>query len=306
MTLQGSGQISLNQIHVEAAGSSCVSGTQASLNDSDIRSLIGAPSGQTDLAFKNFYGTSAAVALPAIQLTQAVSLGATGTAKNLSSYNSISDTVNISAMPSNGTGKRLFVMVAGMRDWNGSIRLNRYNQFNNMKVGSATLTEVAEGHSDYNSSAIGIGFGNQTGTQTLVYNINTSIGGGTGYIYLFVLDYVSNYIWTNYTYNTRASSYSVNPNTTVTYNSSYAGKKELLIFGGNTSNSSSNWNWMPNNGRSYTRLGGFDNGTSEWHTCYYGFSEYGPAGTNHAIRGTYSGSRAPNGVGAAAALIGLK
>ena len=133
-------------------------------------------------------------------------------------------------MPSNGTGKRLFVMVAGMRDWNGSIRLNRYNQFNNMKVGNTTLTEVAEGHSDYNSSAIGVGFGNETGTQTLQYNINVNIGGGAGYTYLFVLDYVSDYIWTNYTYNTRSSSYSISPNTTVTYDSSYAGKKNFYFF----------------------------------------------------------------------------
>ena len=47
------------------------------------------------------------------------------------------------------------------------------------------------------------------------------------------LDYVD-YIWTNYTYNTRSSSYSISPNTTVTYDSSYAGKKELLLFCGNT------------------------------------------------------------------------
>ena len=209
-------------------------------------------------------------------------------------------------MPSNGTGKRLFVMVAGMRDWYGSIRLNRYNQFNYMKVGNTTLTEVAEGHSDYNSSAIGVGFGNETGLNTLEYRINVNIGGGAGYIYLFVLDYVSNYIWTNYTYNTRGAMYSISPSQSVTYDSSYAGKKELLLFCGNTSNSSSNWNWTPTNGRSYTRLGGFDNGTTEWHTCYYHFSDYGPNDAYHRISGTYSGNRAPNGVGAAAMLMGLK
>ena len=37
MALQTSGAISLNDIHVEAGGSS---GTQASMNDSDIRGLI--------------------------------------------------------------------------------------------------------------------------------------------------------------------------------------------------------------------------------------------------------------------------
>jgi hypothetical protein len=56
MALPASGQITLNQIHVEAGGSS---GTQASINDSDIRSLIGAVSGQSNLSFSSFYGASA-------------------------------------------------------------------------------------------------------------------------------------------------------------------------------------------------------------------------------------------------------
>ena len=53
MALQSSGQITLNQIHIEAGGTS---GTQASLNDTDIRSLAGISSGQ--IAFNNFYGAS--------------------------------------------------------------------------------------------------------------------------------------------------------------------------------------------------------------------------------------------------------
>ena len=55
MPLQTSGAISLNQIHVEAGGSS---GTQARINDSDIRALIGKASGATS-SFSNFYGASA-------------------------------------------------------------------------------------------------------------------------------------------------------------------------------------------------------------------------------------------------------
>lgn len=54
MALQTSGAISLNQIHVEAGGSS---GTQASINDSDIRAMIGKASGATS-SFSNFYGAS--------------------------------------------------------------------------------------------------------------------------------------------------------------------------------------------------------------------------------------------------------
>ena len=54
MTLQTSGAISLNQIHVEAGGSS---GASASLNDADIRDLIDKSSGATN-SFSEYYGAS--------------------------------------------------------------------------------------------------------------------------------------------------------------------------------------------------------------------------------------------------------
>ena len=68
MALATSGALSLNQIHVEAGGSS---GTTASLNDSDIRGLTAA-SGRTinstlgtNIDFADFYGASAAASVPA-------------------------------------------------------------------------------------------------------------------------------------------------------------------------------------------------------------------------------------------------
>lgn len=54
MALQSSGAISLNDIHVEAGGSS---GTQASINDSDIRGLIGKGSG-VQMSFSEWYGAA--------------------------------------------------------------------------------------------------------------------------------------------------------------------------------------------------------------------------------------------------------
>lgn len=54
MALQTSGAISLNQIHVEAGGAS---GTQVSLNDSDIRGLISKASGAS-MSFNEWYGAS--------------------------------------------------------------------------------------------------------------------------------------------------------------------------------------------------------------------------------------------------------
>lgn len=54
MPLQTSGAISLNDIHVEAGGTS---GTQASINDADIRALISKASGTT-MSFSEWYGAS--------------------------------------------------------------------------------------------------------------------------------------------------------------------------------------------------------------------------------------------------------
>ena len=57
MALQTSGQISLNDLHVEAGGTS---GTQASINDSDIRALISKASGAQS-TFSGFYGASSSI-----------------------------------------------------------------------------------------------------------------------------------------------------------------------------------------------------------------------------------------------------
>jgi len=54
MALQNSGQISLNDLHVEAGGTS---GTEASMNDSDIRGLLNA-SANSQMTFSSFYGAS--------------------------------------------------------------------------------------------------------------------------------------------------------------------------------------------------------------------------------------------------------
>ena len=57
MALQSSGAISLNDMHVEAGGTS---GTQASLNDEDIRGLINKASG-TQMSFNEWYGASGVI-----------------------------------------------------------------------------------------------------------------------------------------------------------------------------------------------------------------------------------------------------
>lgn len=57
MPLDSSGAISLNEIHVEAGGTS---GTECSLNDSDIRALISKSAGAT-MSFNEWYGASASI-----------------------------------------------------------------------------------------------------------------------------------------------------------------------------------------------------------------------------------------------------
>jgi len=58
MPLTGSGAISLNEMHVEAGGSS---GTECSLNDSDIRGLISKSAGAS-MAFNEWYNAASSVA----------------------------------------------------------------------------------------------------------------------------------------------------------------------------------------------------------------------------------------------------
>tara|TARA_R100001591_G_scaffold102296_1_gene109255 strand:- start:680 stop:1477 length:798 start_codon:yes stop_codon:yes gene_type:complete len=86
MALQSSGQITLNQIHIEAGGTS---GTQAALNDSDIRALIGKSSGAQS-AFSDFYGASSSasvVGFAKVKDTTADSDDYTGNVQNLSIQN---------------------------------------------------------------------------------------------------------------------------------------------------------------------------------------------------------------------------
>ena len=87
MALPTSGAISLNQIHVEAGGTS---GTQASINDSDIRGLISKASG-AQMSFSEWYGASGGATL-SIASAFAVS------------SNDTSDTVTCTATGLNTTG----------------------------------------------------------------------------------------------------------------------------------------------------------------------------------------------------------
>lgn len=67
MPLPSSGQIDLNAIHVEAGGAS---GSECSLNDADIRALIGKASG-AQMSFSEWYGAGLSIDFPNISVVKA-------------------------------------------------------------------------------------------------------------------------------------------------------------------------------------------------------------------------------------------
>tara|TARA_B110000444_G_C18756741_1_gene555505 strand:+ start:465 stop:1214 length:750 start_codon:yes stop_codon:yes gene_type:complete len=94
MTLPASGAISLNQMHVEVGGSS---GSTASINDTDIRALIGKSSGAT-MAFNEWYGATQFVADRQIDL-DATANGAKYAVNEFTNY-----TGEINAVPGTVSG----------------------------------------------------------------------------------------------------------------------------------------------------------------------------------------------------------
>ena len=89
MTLQTSGAISLNDIHLELGASS---GTTVSLNDADVRGLAGISSGAIDLA--DFYGASAGSSS-----TTTTTLTVTQSSANFSGINYYGEFINGSTSP---------------------------------------------------------------------------------------------------------------------------------------------------------------------------------------------------------------
>jgi len=103
MGLPTSGAISLNQMHTEVSGTS---GTQVSLNDSDVRGLIGKSSG-AQMSFNEWHGASATDRV--FTFTGATHSGAKGS-YHYGVHNS---------SPSVGT------MASGSSDWNKTLTITQ-------------------------------------------------------------------------------------------------------------------------------------------------------------------------------------
>ena len=167
MALQSSGAISLNDIHIEAGGSS---GTQCSINDSDIRALISKSSGAT-MSFSERYGASAA-------LTETLSNGDTNVnvSTEFGSSNFTSNTAKILIIASGseigatgGTGNRAITVPSGM---GGTLDIQNSGTISGAGGTGSTSTSSAGGTG---GSAIYIASNNVT-----VTNSGTIRGGGGG------------------------------------------------------------------------------------------------------------------------------
>ena len=90
MALQTSGAISLNDMHIEVGGSS---GSQVSINDSDIRVLIGKSSGAQN-SFSEYYGASNSFAFTISSNTVHANLSSLATAAGWDGSSALDVTVN--------------------------------------------------------------------------------------------------------------------------------------------------------------------------------------------------------------------
>ena len=141
MTLPSSGAISLNQLHVEAGGSS---GSQVSMNDSVIRDMIGKGSTSQN-SFNEYYGVSAAAP------------SATYKGRTLTTGNGFpAGYVTLSS------GTKIVVVTLQLPGYR-----NTY-----CNLGSSAMTLAAD-------SFVATGHNNPNGSHSLVYYLVTSASGST-------------------------------------------------------------------------------------------------------------------------------
>ena len=185
MALQTSGAISLNDIHVEAGGTSA-SGTSATINDSDIRGLTAAsgytiPTGSgTTIDFADFYGASALSTMTTTNYMRQASSGTT----DLAGY---SEKVTTGAIVFNVGGGFYLKLIRSdpyvylqIREYVSANGSNWYNT-----SGTATglsTTYVNMGRFDLTGiTAIALDWTTPTTGGTGSYSIGGSTGGGATY-----------------------------------------------------------------------------------------------------------------------------
>lgn len=133
MALPSSGQITMNQMHIEAGGSS---GTMVGMNDSDMRTLAGKSSGQ--IKASDFHGKSSALTL-------------SGTGTYYFEYGSYGSTFD--GLRTRATGNASYPFIGIVREpYTGS---TYYHMIQGVQVAatlnSATFFKVAYGNGAYNT-----------------------------------------------------------------------------------------------------------------------------------------------------------
>lgn len=151
MALPTSGQLDLNAIHVEAGGTS---GSACTINDTDIRGLIGKSSG-AEMAFNEWYGASAASGTVTY-------LGRSGTTTSQfgNGYRTLS------------SGTKLVVVVS-IQNFSGSS--NTAAAPSNVYCGGVNMTKAVGPGGHYATSG---GFANR-GTQSSIWYLETTQSGST-------------------------------------------------------------------------------------------------------------------------------
>ncbi len=147
MALTSSGQITLNEIHVEAGGSS---GSQVALSDTDVKDLVGADNNNT--AFSDYYGATAASGSVSF-------IGASSTTTG--------NFANGNRTLSSGT--KLVVVVAAHTMASSS---NTSTNPTSVLCGGVAMTKAVGGVPHYNAST-GIG------SQTSIWYLETTQSGST-------------------------------------------------------------------------------------------------------------------------------
>lgn len=195
MALQSSGAISINDIHIEAGGSS---GTLCTINDSDIRGLISKASGAQS-SFNEFYGASAA------GLYNSSSVNHIGNKKAGYGYYSPHASGTIS-MPSNGSGWWNFYssnFLAPLSGWNRYIVIIQAGcNFSGSAAypssayyGSTSMTALGQYGAGSGSTNIGCSVwycvdNSTTSLQNATLYVNTSAYDGTqGHVCSMVMFY---------------------------------------------------------------------------------------------------------------------
>lgn len=174
MALQSSGAISLDNIHVEAGGTT---GTLASINDSDIRNLIGKTAGAS-MAFNEWYGASAGTVVTVTQgiksLAQATYYGyedgtPTGSVSPTSVDGNTITGMTIKSVYRTSSSSGVFFTIDVSSGVANAIDADEFTSFS--FIANGTLTTIST--SEASTTTIAGGFGRRW-TWSLSYGLDTT------------------------------------------------------------------------------------------------------------------------------------